>query len=177
MRALILILLVSFILAPVCFSQDSTYNERIGPYETLKSGVNYYNYADPDKVNIEVSLWGYVRNPGRYLVPKGTTAIDLITLGGGPETEALLEDVRIVRLQNDTLNISKDQIILLNYNDFLWEEQIQTGRKNNPVLLPGDMMLLPGEPRYFFRENLAIILSIATALISVGILVLNITTK
>ncbi len=169
LTGIILLLIVS---SNVSYSQDD--RERIGEDELLKSGPNYYNYSDKDKVNIEVSLWGYVKNPGKYLIPRGTTAIELITLGGGPTTEALLNDVRLVRMKNDSLNITSDQIIRMDYNDFLWEEQIRSGTKKNPVLLPGDMVLLPGEPRYFFRDNLGIILSISSFLLTATVLVINI---
>ncbi len=70
------IIFLSFIFqASLSFSQDSS-DIRIGTDEITKTGPNYYNYADKDKVNIEVSLWGYVKNPGRYLIPQGTKAID-----------------------------------------------------------------------------------------------------
>lgn len=154
------------------YCQDD--REKIGENEIQKTGLHYYNYADKDKVNIEVSLWGYVESPGKYLIPQGTTAIDLITLGGGPLTDAQLNDIRIIRLKNDTLNITQDQIINLNYNDFLWEDKIKPGTKRNPVLMPGDMLMIPGEPRYFFRENLGIILSISSFLLTAAVLVVNI---
>lgn len=168
----VLLILVLFI--PICHVIGQDDRERIGEDEITLTGPNYYNYSDKNKVNIEVSLWGFVKNPGKYLIPRGTTVLDLITLGGGPSTEAMLDDIRLVRLKNDSLNISRDQIITLNYNDFLWEENIRSGIKNNPVLLPGDMLLLPGEPRYFFRDNLGIILSISSFLITAAVLVINI---
>jgi hypothetical protein len=170
------ILILIFVFLPItAFSQDD--REKIGADDIQKTGPNYYNYADKDKVNIEVSLWGYVKNPGKYLLPQGTTILDLITLGGGPATDALLEDVRLIRLKNDTLNITTDQIINLDYNDFLWEDKIKTGTKKNPVLMPGDMVLIPGEPRYFFRENLGIILSVSSFLLTAAVLVINIVNK
>lgn len=151
--------------------------ERIGTDELMKTGINYYNYSDKDKVNFEVSVWGYVKSPGKYLIPKGTSFIDLISLCGGPLVEAKLEDVRIVRLKNDTLNVKDDIIINLNYNDFLWEEKIQTPNKVNPVLYPGDIILIPGGPKYFFRENLGIILAGISTLSSIAVLLITIFRK
>jgi protein involved in polysaccharide export with SLBB domain len=153
------------------FAQDG--KEKIGLEDLKITGANYYNYSDKDKVNIEVNLWGYVRNPGKYLIPKGTTFLDLITLGGGPVQDSKLEDVRLIRPKNDTLRVSEDQIMTLNYNDYLWGEKIAPG-KINPVLKTGDIVLVPGSPRYFFRDNLSFILSISSVLISLGILVLTI---
>jgi hypothetical protein len=154
------------------FAQDG--REKIGSEELRISGANYYNYADKEKVNIEVNLWGYVKNPGKYLIPKGTTFLDLLTLGGGPIPDSKLENIRIIRPKNDTLRITSDQIINLNYSDYLWSEQISSQSKPNPILTSGDIVLVPGGPRYFFRDNLSFILSIASVLISLGILVLTI---
>lgn len=154
------------------FAQDG--KDKIGPEELKISGANYYNYSDKERVNIEVNLWGYVKNPGKYLIPKGTTFIDLVTLGGGPIQDSNLEDIRIIRPKNDTLKITQEQIINLNYNDYLWGERINSQGKSNPVLISGDIVLVPGSPRYFFRDNLTFILSISSVLISLGILVLTI---
>ena len=172
-----LVLVALSAIFPVFVNAQDSNDVRIGVEELRKSGANYYNYADLDKVNIEVNLWGYVKSPGKYLIPQGTTAIDLITLGGGPTIDAMLNDIRIVRLKNDTLNISKDQIINIDYNDFLREDKIKSGMKKNPVLMPGDIILVPGEPRYFFRENLSIILSVGSFLLTATVLVINIVNK
>lgn len=161
-----------FSLAVKSFAQDG--KDKIGPEELKITGANYYNYADKDRVNIEVNLWGYVKNPGKYLIPKGTTFLDLITLGGGPIPDSNLEDIRLIRPKNDTLRITQDQIINLNYNDYLWGEKINQQGKGNPILISGDIVLVPGSPRYFFRDNLNFILSISSVLISLGILVLTI---
>ncbi len=164
--------LLLFIVSAKSFAQDG--RDKIGPEELKITGANYYNYADKERVNIEVNLWGYVKNPGKYLIPKGTTFLDLITLGGGPIPDSNLEDIRLIRAKNDTLRISDDQIINLNYNDYLWGEKISQQGKGNPTLVSGDIVLVPGSPRYFFRDNLNFILSISSVLISLGILVLTI---
>jgi hypothetical protein len=155
-------------------SAQDTNDVRIGKQEISKTGGHYFNYAEADKVNIEVSLWGYIPSPGKYLVPQGTTLIDLITLGGGPTQDSKLDDIRLIRMRNDSLNITQDKIIKVDYNDLLWEDNIGSSSKKNPLLMPGDIILIPGEPRYFFRENIGLILSVTSVLISLGILVLNI---
>jgi hypothetical protein len=164
--------LLFFCISCSLFAQDG--KERIGADELKITGANYYNYSDKERVNIEVNLWGYVKNPGKYLIPKGTTFLDLLTLGGGPVPDSHLEDVRIIRPKNDTLKITEDQIINLNYSDYLWSEKLTPHIKSNPVLVSGDIILIPGSPRYFFRDNLTFILSISSVLISLGILVLTI---
>jgi polysaccharide biosynthesis/export protein len=171
--SVILILFITGILSVnILYGQDN--RERIGYEDIIKTGINYYNYAEKDKINFEVSVWGFVKNPGKYLIPNGTSFIDLISLCGGPVNEAKLEDIRIVRLKNDTLGVKEEKIINLNYNDFLWEEKISNVKRQNPVLYPGDIILIPGGPKYFFRENITLILTGLTTLTSIAVLIVTI---
>jgi hypothetical protein len=173
----IVFLATFFLFTLINLSNGQDKKERIGLDEIAKKDVNYYNYADKDKVNIEVGVWGYVKSPGKYLIPSGTTFVDLITLCGGPLSDAKMDDIRMVRMKNDSLNIKEDKIIVLNYNDFLWEEKIQNRSRQNPVLNPGDIILIPGIPKSFFRENLSIILSAISTLASVAVLLATVFKK
>lgn len=148
--------------------------ERIGFEDITKTGINYYNYSDKDKVNYEVSIWGYVKSPGKYLIPEGTTFIDLMSLSGGPLNEAKLGTIRIIRLKNDSLNIKENKVILLNYSDFMSDEEIYNPKKQNPALYPGDVILIPGGPRYSFRDNWSIILTAVSTLTSITVLLITI---
>jgi hypothetical protein len=152
-------------------------NERIGNDELIKTGMNYYNYADKDKVNFEVSVWGYVKSPGKYLIPVGTSFVDLISLCGGPLIEAKLEEIRIVRMKNDTLDVKEEKIINLNYHDYLWEEKISNTKRQNPVLYPGDIVLIPGGPKFTFRENISLVLTGISTLTSIIVLLVTILRK
>ncbi|MBK8551353.1 MAG: SLBB domain-containing protein [Ignavibacteria bacterium] len=151
--------------------------QKVGNDAVNTQQGGYYNYGDKDKVNIEVNIWGYVKYPGKYLIPKGSTVMDLISYSGGPITESKLEDIRLFRPRNDSLK-TKDKLINLDYNDLLWESP-QIDRDNfknklNLTLLPGDILIFTGEPRYFTRDNVNFILSISALLVSIGILVVSI---
>lgn len=172
---LITLFLAGILSVNIAHGQDKS--ERVGYEDIIKTGTNYYNYADKDKVNFEVSVWGYVKSPGKYLIPNGTSFIDLISLCGGPMVDAKLEDIRIVRLKNDTLNVKEEKIINLNYNDFLWEEKISSVKKQNPQLYPGDIILIPGGPKFTFRENLTLILTILSTLTSLSVLIVTVARK
>jgi hypothetical protein len=150
--------------------------EKLGVEDKFgNTGYAYFNFGDANKVNIEVSVLGYVKNPGRYLIPEGTDFLTLLTFSGGPLVDAEMNDVRLVRLKNDTIGILQDQIIKINYNNLFWEENVSTRDLSvNPVLMPGDIIILPGEPRLFFKDKFSIILSISTTLISLAILMINI---
>jgi len=151
--------------------------QEVGNDAILNQQGGFYNYGDRDKVNIYVNVWGYVRFPGKYLIPKGSTVQDLISFSGGPNTESKLEDIILYRPKNDSLNISRDRVIKLDYNDLFWTDDISSKDKLNPVLIPGDVLILKGEPRYFARDNVNFILSISSILISLGILVVSIVRK
>ncbi len=168
------LLIVILISLNVAHSQPD--REQVGNENLLNiSGGAFYNYAQKNKVNIEVNIWGYVQKPGKYLIPKGVTVQDLISYAGGPLVDANLDEIRLYRPKNDSLHITSDLIISLDYNDLFWENEVSPKNKINPVLLPGDILIFPGEPRLFFKENLSVILSVASVLISLGILVLTIT--
>ena len=137
----------------------------------------YYNFSDKDKVNIEVSVWGYVKFPGKYLIPQNSTFVDLVSYSGGPSVEANLEDIRLFRPKNDTLNLTQDELIKLNYNDLFWDKDIKKYSKRNIKLIPGDVIIFPGGPRYYFRDNLTLILSVATTLVSIAVLMVTIFRK
>lgn len=148
--------------------------QKVGNVNALNQQGGYYNYGDPDKVNIDVNVWGYVKFPGKYLIPKGATVLDLISYSGGPLIDSKLEDIRLYRPKNDSLKLTKDEVVVINYNDLVWEEKVGSKNKANRILNPGDILILTGEPRYFVRDNVNFVLSISSVLISLGILVLSI---
>lgn len=169
-----------FILTILCIpsiSLSQIDRQKVGNDILNTQQGGYFNYGDKDKVNIEVNIWGFVRYPGKYLIPKGSTVMDLISYSGGPVTESKLEDIRLYRPANDSLK-TRDKLINLDYNDLLWDvpqvERQNFKNKINLNLEPGDILIFPGEPRYFARENINFILSIAAVLVSIGILVVSI---
>lgn len=67
------------------------------------SPAAYYNYSEPGDVTVLVNVWGTVRNPGLYEVPRGTTLSTLFSVAGGPSIaqrrrrETRTIEVRLVR--------------------------------------------------------------------------------
>jgi polysaccharide export outer membrane protein len=130
----------------------------------------YFNYSDPEAVNIKVAVWGWVRYPGKYTVPSYTSVSDLLSLAGGPTDAADLEDLRIYRVNED----STQSMIKFNYNDLLYESKLQSKYRKIPKLDAGDILVIPGEPRLYFRDHFSIWMSLFSVLISLTILVINI---
>lgn len=167
------IVLVLIICSGKLHAQDDKTKIGIDQNSTQQGG--YFNFGDKNKVNIEVNVLGYVRYPGKYLVPRGTTFQDLMAFCGGPTIDAKYDKIRLYRPKNDTLGIKQDKIIQLDYNDIFWEDKVSDAiTKSNPILLPGDFLIFPGDQKLFFRDSIGIITSIASVLISLGILVLTI---
>ncbi|OGU79277.1 MAG: hypothetical protein A2W11_14405 [Ignavibacteria bacterium RBG_16_35_7] len=157
---------VFIFLAPVAAQEDI----QIGSLkydQRYQSG--FFDFSDPTGINIKVQLWGYVKYPGYYIIPARSSANDLISLAGGPTQDALMEDIRILRTNLDSSNT----IYRYNYNDLLWGDEF-----NEPIKFPrlyaGDMIIVPGEPRYFVRQDISFYLSITTALASTAALILSI---
>jgi protein involved in polysaccharide export with SLBB domain len=133
--------------------------------------TGFYDLSDPESVNIKVAVWGYVRFPGKYIVPIYTSVLDLLSYAGGPTEAAHLDDLRIYRINPD----SSQSLIKVNYNDIMYESELESKEIRLPHLEAGDVLVVPGAPRLYTRETVSIIVSILSALISLTILILNIT--
>jgi hypothetical protein len=135
---------------------------------TAPSGA-YYDYSSPSEINIKVQLWGYVRYAGFYIVPSGISINELISYAGGPTEEARLDDIRVTKIKEGT----QTKMIKYNYNDIVYEDEIKS-QINFVRLEAGDIVVVPGEPRYFVREDIAFYLGIVTTLASLTALILSI---
>ncbi|RJP68297.1 MAG: hypothetical protein C4539_09040 [Ignavibacteriales bacterium] len=130
----------------------------------------FYDLSDPEAMNIKVSVWGYVKFPGRYLVPSYINVRDLLSYAGGPTDDAFLEDLRIYRVLEDSTQI----LYKFSFNDLLYSPTLTTKKENIPDLRVGDLLIIPGEPKLYYRDYFTMTLSVVSTLISLSILVLNI---
>ena len=161
-----------FILSILCvlslFAQEEMQiGTSLGQLRQNQGG--YYDYSDPESVNIKVSVWGFVKYPGKYIIPIYSNAFDLLSYAGGPDEDANLDDIRIFRIKEDSSQVFID----LNYRDFLWNKEL-TSEKTAPRILSGDILLIPGEDRLYFRDYFTLTLSVLSVLISLAILIINI---
>ncbi|MEG8947055.1 SLBB domain-containing protein [Rosettibacter firmus] len=167
-----LILFFYFLLFTVVLGQVKDYElgASVLPNRyTQQSG--FFDFSDPESVNIKVSVWGFVRYPGKYVVPIYTTVIDLLSYAGGPTDAAHLDDLRIYRVNEDSTQV----LIKVDYNDIMYENKLTKAYKKPPSLEAGDILVVPGSPRLYARDKVSIWVSIMSALISLSILILNIT--
>jgi hypothetical protein len=169
MRTKILFTLLLFILsASLISAQDDI---QIGSQnETRPAAAGaLYDYSTSNAINIKVQLWGYVRYPGYYIIPAGSSLNELISLAGGPAEDATLDDIRVVKLKEGSQTV----MMKYNYNDLVWEDNIKTQIKF-VMLDAGDIVIVPGEPRYFVREDIAFYLGLLSTLASLTALIISI---
>lgn len=122
-------------------------------------GGAYYVYGTGEGYRIDVNVWGFVNNPGKYNVPSKTNLMQIISFAGGPTDRARLEDIRIVH--DKTIDSSIVEAIEI-YNI---DEYVRTGDTLlNPVLYPNDTVIVPGDALNVFREVLGIVRDVALVL-------------
>ena len=153
----------------ISFSQDDVQiGSNLSNYRQTQGGL--FDYSDPSGINIKVQLWGYIKYPGYYVVPANSTLNDLLSFAGGPQEDAMMEDIRIFRGPEE----SSKKLLKYNFNDLLWNDSLTT-EIVFPRLEASDIILVPGEPRYFVREDIQFYLSLTTALASLAALIISIT--
>lgn len=161
------VLLFSLLLLSLpIFAQN--YEQKSGTNLIEQSRGALYDLSDPYKVNFRVAIWGAVPRPGNYIVPSGTTVVDLISFAGGPTINALLDQLKIYRTLEDSTQV------FYKYNlDELYTKEEKKSLAPSPQLKPTDVVLLPGEPKLFYKDYLSLYLSAGTTLLSMAILLIT----
>lgn len=173
MNGMVSVMIITFmtVFAGSSYGQNDT---RVGEFETKKMGVNYFNYSDPDKKNIEIIILGGVKNPGKYLVPEGTTFLDVMSLSGGLINDRIGDNIKFIRAQEKSGKFKDDKVMLLKYADLFKDDAVSVVNKVNPVLLPGDVIAVPILPEKTTWENIKDVAYILTPIISLGTLIVTI---
>lgn len=170
MKKTILLVCLAFLASTNIYPQSNELQIGTSSKYVQNSG-SLYDYSDPEAVNIKVSIWGFVRNPGKYIIPSYCNLNDLISYSGGPNQDANVDDLRLFRTEKD----SSQTLIKFNYNDLFWNKDINIkDLPKAPELKAGDILIVPGEPRLFLKDYLGLTLSIVSTVISLSILIINI---
>lgn len=138
-------------------------DQELGASADYRYRAGLYDFSDAGAVNIKVSVWGYVARPGKYVVPDYVTVSDLISFAGGPTQNAEMDDLRIYR----TLENGNEEILKFSYDDIMWGTGIEVKNRIIPELEPSDVLIVPGSPRFFFKDWFNMGLQVFSALISV----------
>jgi hypothetical protein len=141
------LILITFINA---FAQDFQLNQQYRPGDRPAQ----YILGTENVLLINVNLWGHVQRPGIYSIPSSFNIIDLLSSAGGPLKTARLNDVRLIR--------KNQEVIRINIKEF-----IKTGNQDVLIpLQPGDVIIVSGSIADIFERivriarDLAIIVNV-----------------
>ena len=169
MRTNFIIITILILASSILTAQDDDYQIGINTgMRTYNQGA-YYDYSDPNGINIKVAVWGYVKFPGKYTIPIRSDIKDLLSYAGGVDDNSFLDDLRIYRLDKDSMQV----MLKFNYEDIWWGEDLK-GELKLQKLKPGDILVVPGRPRLYFENYLSIILGVVTTLVSIATLIITI---
>ena len=112
-----------------------------------------YYLGTEKELMIRVHIWGEVRNAGEYLVPDGSTVLDLISKAGGPTEYASLKKVMITHVKPKS-----PRYIHIDLKAYLEKEQYGAP----DVLLPGDVVRVPSNRWFKWNRLSRIAANIAT---------------
>ncbi len=151
------------------FAQDDVQiGSNLGNRTQSQGGL--FDYSDPAGFNIKVQLWGYVKYPGYYVIPAKSNLNDILSFAGGPLLDAMMDDIRIYR-QSET---GRQELTTYNLDDLLWGDSL-AAKIEFPKLYAGDVILVPGEPRYFVREDIQFFVSLSLAIATLAVLIISLT--
>lgn len=107
-------------------------------------------------VLMPVRLWGAVKKPGLHHVPSGTDLMQLITLAGGPNADAEMDEVVIKRIGPNGVNIVHVDL----------EKLIETEGNGEIELQPNDIVVLPASKSIISANTLTVI-SVVTSVVGI----------
>lgn len=118
----------------------------------MSLGQEEASFQRDARLLIEVHVWGEVNKPGLYRVPDGSTVLDAISLAGGPTQFASLSKVKLTHPSGSKPR--RQKIDLDRYAEGRGEAEL-------PVLKPGDMITVPRNARFFWKDAVQILADIA----------------
>lgn len=168
MRIILTIISLLIVYTYSIFPQQEGYQLGLNPNYHVQNQGAYYDYSDPEGLNIKVSVWGYVKYPGRYVIPQKSDIKDLISYAGGVSDDSYLDDIRVYK----TLDDSTQQMLKFDYEDLWWNEEL---RQDLGIyrLQAGDVLVVPGRPRLYWENYLTLGLSIVGVLLSLTTLIIT----
>ena len=111
----------------------------------IRTGGAFYDFGSETGLNFDVSIWGFVNNPGRYRIPSNMNLLDLFSYAGGFREGAFLDRIKIIRRPLDDEN----QTMVKRVFEVNLEQYIQLTDKEKSMaelkLYPNDIILVQGE--------------------------------
>jgi len=140
MRKLKLPLIILTMMSSFFLTSAESYAQQGRQLSATGRAAQYYLGSD-DELLVPVNIWGFVRQPGQFMVPNNTDLITLLSFAGGPTEYAKIARIEIVRSDPKLGNM----VIPVNVKKYL--------ETANPVLIPqlrpGDTVIVKGTTFYW----------------------------
>jgi hypothetical protein len=148
-------------LAPVLFAllvchpvEAQVVTGGLAPGLPSASAASYFYVSKPGELTMQVNVWGYVHNPGRYEVPTSTDLIQLLSFAGGPIQDAKLDEVKVTRFLKRDTGISRGEFFV-NLEDLSKVDQAKL------VLYPGDTIYMSHTSWVNLRDIFTVVSTVA----------------
>ncbi len=131
------------------FDQLPVFNQQQQTTNSFSDRPAQYILGSDDILLVNVNLWGHVQRPGIYSIPSAYSLIDLISSAGGPLKTARLGDVRVVRKNQEVIQVDIEKFLKTGNVELL------------PLLQPGDTIIVSGSVQDIFTRVVAIFRDLA----------------
>ena len=153
---------------PASLAQAQSFEEQ----QSRFGRAAVYRYAEEDDVTIRVSVWGVVRNPGIYEIPRDAHLNLLFSAAGGPSLQVRQQrDTQTLRIQLVRETESGEREVV--YRETMDGEIVVNDE--NPPLQEGDVLTVESfiERGVNWRD----VLSIGTSLTSLILTAISLATR
>lgn len=146
---------------PDVIAQDESESQ----FQTTK---DRYIYGDVNKLQIVVHIWGAVNRPGQYVVPDGTSVLELISMAGGPTEFSDLGNVLLTREKSSHSSegraknkqrpsFVKKELVRINLKKYLENEKSDP----LPILEPGNVVKINKNYWYKWQTLIRVVSQVA----------------
>lgn len=168
------IIAIIFLLCCVLVTETASAQDEILLTQQYRLVEGIVQISKPGEESVLVNLWGDVNAPGRYMVPTGTTLIELISFARGPasfrtgETTLDWSKLRLeVNVSRRNIEMNSDEVS--NFR-FRYTQQLPPGMRDY-VLQEDDFITLEVKRQAAFVDYMRIIGPISTVLAATILLV------
>jgi len=126
----------------------------LAPSMPSASAASYYYVSKPGELTMQVNIWGFVHNPGRYEVPTSTDLVQLVSYAGGPIQDAKMDEVKVTRFLKRETGVSRGEFYV-NLEDLTHVEQAKL------TLYPGDTIFIDHTGWMTMRDFFSVVTSTA----------------
>jgi len=155
----------AFLIISTLFTVDLL-QAQISGSQQFRLGEGVIRIAEPGELSDRVSLWGDINQPGRYLVPRGTTLPNLISYARGPgnnrSARAGTIDWDRIRVEINVSRVNQGGTgeELFNFQ-YRYSDGLPSGMRNFEIQ-PEDIVSVEIKRRPNFRDYLGVIGPIAS---------------